>query len=372
MQFVHITSLLGDLTEHYRRGTLSERKKVDFENSLRQWIKELPAPLQLYNPETGKLREYNIKSRQLNVLYFVALIILFRQEKTNQPPSPVSLLAGSFVSGIFEEYLTWEDISHLSVTSIFYLMVTALLQISYHRFPALATARAEEIEIITLSLNELKKRFPTALGAERVVNQVMKHAATTTTTLPETTSMPRMVLTPEQRDFFSAFGPELCRKWSLVFDQPSEREFSSAEGGAAGIADLPAGGGIPTSSSMFPRPNGTGMHHQQQHHQIPNQQQQQQQQHQQQQILHSPSSPSAQQQVGIDDAAPTTELDNDTTMMTNPDTTASSLWGPNNAFSYDGDPGLFADQMGLDTGRWWWADWVPDGDLDFLAKSISP
>lgn len=116
MQFVQITSILGDMTEYYCRGTLSDRKKIDFEEALRRWLKTLPLGLRLYHPETKKLNEYNVKTRQLHVLYFTSLLILFRHDKKTDPPSPVSLLASSFISGIYEEYLTYEDISHLSVT----------------------------------------------------------------------------------------------------------------------------------------------------------------------------------------------------------------------------------------------------------------
>ena len=116
MQYVQITSILGDMTEYYRRGTLSDRKKIDFEDVLRRWLKAVPPSLRLYDAETSRLNEYNFKVRQLHVLYFTALIILFRHDNKDEPPAAVALLAASFVSGAFEEYLTYEDVAHLSVT----------------------------------------------------------------------------------------------------------------------------------------------------------------------------------------------------------------------------------------------------------------
>lgn len=314
IQFVQITSLLGDITEHCRRGTLTDRKRIDLEDSLRRWLKDLPPSLRLHNPETGKLSAYNLKTRQLHVLYFVSLIILFRQEKTSQPPSPVGLLAASFISGIFEEYLNWEDISHLSVTSITFLMVAALLQLSYHRFPSLATNRAEEIQIITLSLTELKKRFPTAHGAERVVNQVMKHS----TSLSDSAQPTRMVLSPEQKEFFAAFGPDLCRKWSTVFDGSATL--------LAGIGDFAA---ISRPTVQAP---GQGSH------------------------------------ARHDGALPTAGLE--TFSSKDQPLGADSVWNDTGPLGLD-DSGFFADQMGLDTvGRWWWADWFPDTESDFLDESL--
>ncbi|KIW91466.1 uncharacterized protein Z519_07432 [Cladophialophora bantiana CBS 173.52] len=314
MHFVQITSILGDMTEHYCRGTLSDRKKIDFEDTLRRWLKAVPPSLRLYHLETKRLNDYNFKSRQLHTLYFTSLIILFRHENRNQPPSPVSLLASSFISGIFEEYLTWEDISHLPVTSIFYLMVAALLQLSYQRFPSLATHRAEEIEIIRSSLNELKKRFPSAIGAERVVNQMMKHS----TTLPETVQSTRIALTPEQEEFFSPFGPELCRKWRLVFESP-------AAGPLERIEDF---AGVTQSDNGVINTGPPTNHH-----------------------LQASTDPPQEVQAII---------------------SAESAWNSSTPFSFSiDDQNLFSDQLGLDSvGRWWWADWMPEADLDFLSRSL--
>ncbi|OAP59806.1 hypothetical protein AYL99_04808 [Fonsecaea erecta] len=318
MHFVQITSILGDMTAEHRRGTLSDRKKIDFEDTLRRWLKAVPPSLRLYNPETKRLNDYNFKSRQLHTIYFTSLIILFRQDKRDQPPSPVALLAASFISGIFEEYLTWEDVSHLAVTSIFYLMVAALLQLSYQRFPSLATHRTEEIEIIRSSLNEFKKRFPSGLGAERVVNQMMKHSST----LPETAQSVRIVLTPDQAEFFAPFGPELCRKWQLVVENPPLGPLDGIECCASGVSQ-PADSGAVNAGH-------TATHH----------------------LPASTDLPQQEPQAMIP---------------------AESAWGGGGtpfAFSMD-DPNLFPDQLGLDSvGRWWWADWMPEADLDFLSRTL--
>ncbi|OAG39438.1 hypothetical protein AYO21_06266 [Fonsecaea monophora] len=317
MHFAQITSILGDMTEEYRRGTLSDRKKIDFEDSLRRWLKTVPPSLRLYNPETKRLNDYDFKARQLHTIYFTSLIILFRQDKRDQPPSPVALLAASFVSGIFEEYLTWEDVSHLAVTSIFYLMVAALLQLSYQRFPSLATHRAEETEIIRSSLNELKKRFPSAIGAERVVNQMMKHS----TTLPETAQSAQIFLSPDQEEFFAPFGPELCRKWRLVVENPIS------------AVPPPPLEGVEEFAGLNRSDNGVVIIGHTGHH-----------------LQASAESPQDVQAI----------------------ITAESAWNTSTPFTFNiDDQNLFSDQLGLDSvGRWWWADWMPEADLDFLSRSL--
>jgi hypothetical protein len=311
--FVQITSVTGDMTEHYRRGTLNDRVKIDFELTLRRWLTALPPNLRLYHPDTLVLTEYDFKIRQLHALYFTALIILFRHEKRDQPPSPVSLLAASFVSGIFQEYLEREDLCHISVTNIFYLMVTALLQISYQRFPSLAVHRDQEIEIIKLSLDELKKRYPSAIGAERVINQVMKHS----TTLPETSPLEQvMALTADQKEFFAPFGPALCKKWSSVFD--SQPDATAVDGEALLSAAASSVVDLVGQCALF----RNGAHQTEQ--------------------------------------GPPTQVENEAVAANGPDPPL-----------FDIDETIFPNELNLDSvGRWWWADWMPEADLDFLARSL--
>ncbi|KAK5047322.1 hypothetical protein LTR84_006844 [Exophiala bonariae] len=215
MHFVRITSILGDMTELYRRGTLSDNKRIHLENSLLRWVNEVPAPFKLHNPLTGEPYPYKAKALQLHLPYFACLVILFRRNNVDQAPSAASLLASSFISGIFEEFLTWEDINFLPPTSIFYLIVGGLVQVSSHRFDFLAVSRTAEIEIIKLSLIELKARFPAAIGAERIINQVIRHSAENPKPFENTDAF---FLTLQQRKLFLPFGSNLCRKWSSIFE----------------------------------------------------------------------------------------------------------------------------------------------------------
>jgi hypothetical protein len=328
MQFVQITSILGDMTEHYRRGTLSDRKKIDFEDSLRGWLNAVPSSLRLYRRETGtktnRLTEYNFKFRQLHVLYFTALIILFRHDNKDDPPAPVSLLAASFISGIFQEYLTHEDIPHLSVTSIFYLMVAALLQLSYQRFPSLATHRNEEIDIMRLSMDGLKKRFPSAIGAERVVNQMMKQS----TAVSDTPQSVHMMLTAEEAEFFVPFGPELCRQWGSIFN--ARPVVPAAQG------DFPRVGTV----NVNPNGNANGL------------------------LTSAMASRGHQQEP---------RLIGESTGDVAGAVRSESLWDNGGALilPQDDEDTLFSSEQTLDTvGRWWWADWVPEADLDFFSKPL--
>ncbi|KAI1614338.1 fungal-specific transcription factor domain-containing protein [Exophiala viscosa] len=214
VNFVQITQILGDLTQHCLRGDLTQQRRIETEKTLLSWLHSLPKVFHLCHRETHALNPYTVRSRQLHVPYFVILIILFRQGAPDRCPSAISVLAASFISGIFEEYLDWGDIAFVSPPSIFYLLVASLLQVSSHRFAPLSFAAEKETRITDQAIEHLKKRFHTAFGAERVIQSTRRLAN------PETVSNQAIQLRVEagQEDFFSVFGPDLCSHWNVVLN----------------------------------------------------------------------------------------------------------------------------------------------------------
>ena len=210
INFVSITSILGDLTQSCLRCELSHRRRAEIQDRLLGWLRELSAPFHLHDRSTGRLTPYTFGSRQLHLPYFVSLIILFRQKTPSNCPPAISLLAASYISGIFEEYLDWGDIAFVSPPAIFYLLVASLVQTSSHRFTAMATHRDKERRITHLALQEMKKRFHTAVGAERIIHsmdRVSSQASVTSCSLS---------LDIEQRELLAVFGQELCIQWNQV------------------------------------------------------------------------------------------------------------------------------------------------------------
>lgn len=142
--------------------------------------------------------------------FFVSLIILSRQKTPEKCPPAISLVAASFISGIFEEYLDWGDIAFVSPPSIFYLLVASLVQKSSHRFPAFSASTHRENRITSTALQELKKRYHTAVGAERIIESMNK--------VPTQTAVDPGVLAinAQQQEILTHFGPELCIEWDSV------------------------------------------------------------------------------------------------------------------------------------------------------------
>lgn len=222
IHFVRIVSILGDITEHYRCGSLSERYRLNIELDLVRWINELPQALSLHDRTSRVLKPYDTKLRQLHVPFFVALIIFYRSDTPGQQFSLASLLAASFVSGIFEEYVSWGDIMFLAPASIFYLLVSSLIQVSSYQYPELGQNIEAEIANVRVSLKELRKRFPTAYGAERIFEDLLRKSRGRGAASQSFVA----TLSPTQGELFAHFGPDLCASWSLAFPNAFERTSS--------------------------------------------------------------------------------------------------------------------------------------------------
>jgi hypothetical protein len=216
--YVEISSILADLTEASVRGTLGRSRTLSIETRLSDWIKDLPSDLRLYNQQTGKLALYQFKARQLHVPYFTALMILYRPVVAGGIPSTAAVLASSFVVGIYDEFLARGEVAMLASTFIFHLLASAVAQLTCYRYPALWETAEPELDIIAHALIELTKRFPTGLGAQRVI----KHVTQAIKKESQLGGPPLLRGIPEHLEFFSSFGPELCSKWDFVYGHRAE------------------------------------------------------------------------------------------------------------------------------------------------------
>lgn len=217
MFYVRITSILGDLTEQLRRGTLSEHGKIEIENALLKWIDDLPTSLHLHERGSKTLNSYNVKVHQLHLPYFAAIILLCRPEQRSKPPTPSSIVAASYIIGIFDDIVASGDTHCFYPANTFYFKVAALLQISCHRYKQFASVVEEQQKVIRTILNELQKRFHAAIGAQRLVESMIRRCQTLSTEVHVSTKVPH-----EQSKFFAHFGPDLCQVWDEFVTGSSE------------------------------------------------------------------------------------------------------------------------------------------------------
>lgn len=213
ISYVDICRILADLTEGVVRGSLGRWKCVSLQSQLLSWIDCLPEVLRVYDPQTHLLTPYNVKARQLQISYFTALTLLFRPTTTGNIPSGAALLASSFVAGIYEELLARGELPILAPAYIFHLMTNAYAQLACYKYEMLWKKAEAELEIVNQCLIEMAKRYPSAVGAQRVVKAVSRSVKK-----QERHKGPlQLLFDSEQRRYFDYFGPELCSKWDLVY-----------------------------------------------------------------------------------------------------------------------------------------------------------
>jgi hypothetical protein len=210
--YVEICSILGDLSQSFVRGNLSRSLRLQIETRLSAWITNMPPSLQIHSP-SGGLAPYNFLSRQLHIPYFTALTILFRPTSPSTPPSAVPLLASSFASGIFEDFLARGEIPMLASVHILHIMCVAMTQLACYRYPTLWSRASTELNVLNQALAEMSKRYPSAFGAQRVVRDVERAVKK----LDRYTGALHLGLPPDQTQYFSTLGPELCSKWDFVY-----------------------------------------------------------------------------------------------------------------------------------------------------------
>ncbi|OCK85346.1 hypothetical protein K432DRAFT_421829 [Lepidopterella palustris CBS 459.81] len=227
--YVGISSILGDLTQSFLRKSGFQEQKASLENRLYRWIKTLPESLDLCRSENCRLlKPYNFESRQLHVQYFTVLIIINR---SLEPPSTASLLAASFVAGIFEDFLARDELRYLGPIFTFYLLAAGMAQLSCYRYSGLWDFAVKDLHVIFSALDELSKRWPSAVGSLKHLTDV-RHKIMQR---PRLAPFPENNLTPEKLQFFEGFSPEICRIWQPIEESACNQTIPNRELETAGI-----------------------------------------------------------------------------------------------------------------------------------------
>lgn len=218
--YVGICSTLGEVIECCSRKQMSGQQRLTIENALYRWSHSLPETLQLFHrgPDLTT-RPYHFEARQLHVPYFVILTIIYRSPSPSGAPSGAALLASSFIAGIFQDFLTRDEIRFLGPIFTFYLLAAAVAQLSCYRYCSLWRIAEQELRVITISQKELSKRWPSAMGALRVL-QNLTDAVTKQT---RSNHPPLMDLSMDQHSLFDVFGAELCREWEYIMKNAFEK-----------------------------------------------------------------------------------------------------------------------------------------------------
>jgi hypothetical protein len=156
----------GDLTQLYQLKQGLQEHKKPLEDRVFRWLKTLPENLQLCNNTDGRpLRPYSFEARQLHIQYFTVMVILNRPSDPKLAPSTASLLASSYIAGIFEDFMARDQLQHLGPIFTFYCLTAGMSQLSCYRYSGIVDLAEENLAILARALEELGRRWPTAVGS---------------------------------------------------------------------------------------------------------------------------------------------------------------------------------------------------------------
>jgi hypothetical protein len=221
------------LTQSYLRKHGLQEQKRSLEDRLFRWLKTLPDDMQLCrNVEGRPLKPYNFEARQLHIQYFSVLVILNRPTDSKMAPSVPSLLASSFVAGIFEDFMARDELRYLGPIYTFYCLTAGMAQLSCYRYSGLADIAEENLTIMARALNDLSKRWASAVGSLKHLMDVREKVMQR----PALGTFPDMNLPHTTAQFFTDFGPDLCRMWYPIYQRlPQNANIAPRELETAGI-----------------------------------------------------------------------------------------------------------------------------------------
>lgn len=97
--------------------------------------------------------------------YFTVLIILNRPLDPKLAPSTASLLASSYIAGIFEDFMARDELCYLGPIFTFYCLTAGMAQLSCYRYSEIVGLAEQNLNVMARALEELSKRWPTAVGS---------------------------------------------------------------------------------------------------------------------------------------------------------------------------------------------------------------
>jgi hypothetical protein len=187
---------------------MSLHRRSQLENALYRWINQsLPSLRSAAEPNSTHDFEVN----QLLVIYLAILIILHRSPTPNSVPSAASLVAASYIAGIFETFHQENQLQYLGPIFALYGLSAGLSLLSAYRYEPLKATAEYELATIKLCLQTLSKRWRSAVGPIRALDRLTEQVRRQPLFEEGVPS-----LGPGLVDFFSGIERRFCRQWGVI------------------------------------------------------------------------------------------------------------------------------------------------------------
>ncbi|KAJ5654719.1 hypothetical protein N7490_001722 [Penicillium lividum] len=213
--------VVRDTVECCLRREISRQRRVDLENAVYRWAKQVIPKLHSSAMIQEDAMTCQLEVKQLLVMYFVGLTILHRSPTPNSVPPAASLVASSFIAGIYEDFLLRDELRYLGPVFAFYPLCAGLSLLSCCRYPQLKSTAEHEMTVMKLSLQKLSERWLSAVGPLRALNKLTEKVRE----LAPFDGQP--TLDYGTAAFFEGFDIKVCKQWRLI-GQASDSENADA------------------------------------------------------------------------------------------------------------------------------------------------
>lgn len=227
--WVDICTVLGDISSCCMRRHMSRTKRLYIVNSLCRWTTSLPQELWVapsnQPPHSYFANTHNLPARQLYLPYLTSLIVLSRMQHSAGSLSLTATLAASFVARIFEDFLARDEIKVLAPISVRYCLISSMALVSVMPDKRLWDAVQPDLEVLQQALTELSKRWRSAIGASRALqNAINKRRQRTFSSAAELRMDNESSL-----EYFKMIDLGYCRIWSTLSEKLSTSPLATQE-----------------------------------------------------------------------------------------------------------------------------------------------
>lgn len=233
LAYCTISCLLGDTVECYLRREISRQRRVDLENAVYRWAKQVIPKLRSSAAIQDDVATSQLEVQQLLVMYFAVLTILHRSPTPNSVPPAASLVASSFIAGIYEEFLLRDELRYLGPVFAFYPLCAGLSLLSSCRYPQLQGTAEHELTVIKLSLQKLSERWLSAVGPLRALNKLTEKVRELGTFDGQP---PNLDL--DTASFFEGFDIKMCKQWRLIGQSAEQTSSNLGPAATCTLADV--------------------------------------------------------------------------------------------------------------------------------------
>ncbi|KAI1629800.1 hypothetical protein EDD37DRAFT_67767 [Exophiala viscosa] len=220
--YVEICCLLGDITDCCSRHHLPSSKRLQIESMLFRWLRTLSPALRLTptNPSNAyTATDDNYDARLLHIHYLTTISMLSRYTTPKEYVPHEAVFAASFAAGIFETLLARDEIKFLPPPFTIFCLICSMVLVSLRPFNCLWQAAQPDLLIFRECLLQLSKRWRSAIGASKALQNALDKNKHASTSRPFRTWQWDQVTACQ---YFEGYALELCRMWQVVQSEAAE------------------------------------------------------------------------------------------------------------------------------------------------------